>query len=727
MNLDDPKLTAYALGEITDPAEINEVEIWLATNSIGRTFVTETKEMAKSLGIALHSMDAPSLTKAQRAALLNGTHEIHTTNKDIDKSHESYLSQKANPRSLRRPWSIVALTALAACLAAAPLLPWTELLRLRDSSAPTVAFNDKPMTIQMPQETPARKENKADMIATDQGQFVASAPPADLVVDSLQLKPAIAQTPAPALGAASSKAIAGFSSGWMAGAGGGKAKLATRRDRLANDSWTDSSLGLDKDANRANEAPNTEAYDAITENDFLTARENPLSTFSIDVDTASYANVRRFLNDGQLPPKGAVRIEEMLNYFTYDYAKPEGEAPFSTHLEVASCPWQPDHRLVRIGLKGREIPVAERKAANLVFLIDVSGSMDGPERLPLVKQSLRLLVDQLAENDKITLAVYAGQSGLVLPATSDKEAIRLALENLQPSGSTNGASGIRLAYEEAEKHFIKDGVNRVILATDGDFNVGVTNQSDLVDLITEKAKSGVFLSVLGFGTGNLKDSTMEKLADKGNGNYAYIDSLREGKKVLVEQMGGTLITIAKDVKIQVEFNPAVVINYRLIGYENRALKKEDFADDKKDAGEIGAGHTVTALYEVVMVGSVSKEVKAKPLKYMQNSVVTTAPVGEMLTVKLRYKEPAGDVSKLLEFPLTDNGQKLDAASKDFQFASTVAEFGQLLSRSKHSPLASWESLIARASDSKGDDKSGYRAEFIDLAKKAWELTRRNDS
>lgn len=481
---------------------------------------------------------------------------------------------------------------------------------------------------------------------------------------------------------------------------------------------------------KGTEQPNTEAYDAVTENDFLAARDNPLSTFSIDVDTASYANVRRMLRDGQLPPKGAVRVEEMLNYFTYDYAKPEGDAPFSTNLEVATCPWQPDHRLVRIGLKGREIPVAERKPANLVFLIDVSGSMDEPNKLPLLQQSLRLLVDQLGENDRVAIAVYAGSSGLVLPSTSDKTAIREALANLKAGGSTNGASGIRLAYEEAAAHFQKEGVNRVILATDGDFNVGVTNQSDLVDLITEKAKSGVFLSVLGFGSGNLKDSTMEKLADKGNGNYAYIDSLNEGRKVLVEQMGGTLVTIAKDVKIQVEFNPAVVSNYRLVGYENRALKKEDFADDKKDAGEIGAGHTVTALYEVVMVGSMSTEVHAEPLRYQSNTVqmkMATLPSGEMLTVKLRYKDPAGDVSKLLEFPLTDDHQKLEAASRDFQFASAVAEFAELLRKSKHSQLASWESLIARASESKGEDRGGYRAEFVELARRAEALTRPKDS
>ena len=349
---------------------------------------------------------------------------------------------------------------------------------------------------------------------------------------------------------------------------------------------------------------NTATYDHIEENPFLAAASNPLSTFSIDVDTASYSNVRRFIESGALPPKDAVRVEEMLNYFSYDYPQPTGDDPFSINLDSTSCPWEPAHRLVRIGLKGREIATDKRPASNLVFLLDVSGSMMPPERLPLIKQSMRLLVDKLTENDRVAIVVYAGGSGLALPATSGdrKEQILSALENLQAGGSTNGAEGIELAYKTAAENFIKGGVNRVILATDGDFNIGVTDQGDLIRLIEEKAKSGVFLSVLGVGNDNLKDSTMQKLADKGNGNYAYLDSLDEARKVLVQQMSGTLITIAKDVKIQVEFNPARVASYRLIGYEKRMLRKEDFNNDKIDAGEIGAGHTVTALYEIVPVG-----------------------------------------------------------------------------------------------------------------------------
>jgi secreted protein with Ig-like and vWFA domain len=386
---------------------------------------------------------------------------------------------------------------------------------------------------------------------------------------------------------------------------------------------------------------NTAAYDHIVENPFLDAKSNPLSTFSIDVDTASYSNIRRFINQGQLPPKDAVRLEEMINYFTYDYPQPNDGKPFSINLDVAGCPWEMSHRLVRVGLKGREIAVDKRGASNLVFLLDVSGSMTPAERLPLIKQSMRLLVEKLTENDRVAIVVYAGASGLALPSTTGdhKDEILAALEQLQPGGSTNGAEGIELAYKIAAGNFIKGGVNRVILATDGDFNVGVTNQGDLIRLIQEKAKSGVFLSVLGVGTDNLKDSTMQNLADKGNGNYAYLDSLEEGRKVLVQQMNGTLVTIAKDVKIQVEFNPARVASYRLIGYEKRMLRKEDFNNDKIDAGEIGAGHTVTALYEVVPAGTASRA-PVDPLKYSGESAPAAASgSNEMLTVKLRHKAP----------------------------------------------------------------------------------------
>jgi len=385
----------------------------------------------------------------------------------------------------------------------------------------------------------------------------------------------------------------------------------------------------------------TEAYDHISDNPFLSVSQNPLSTFSVDVDTASYANIRRFLREGRMPPKDAVRIEEMINYFDYSYPPAEGDAPFSVHTEVSGCPWRPEHRLVRIGLKGREIPEKERSPGNFVFLLDVSGSMSSSNKLPLLRRAMKLLVGKLGEKDRVAITVYAGASGLVLPSTpcsgENKAKILDSLERLRSGGSTHGSEGIQLAYQTAKENFIRGGINRIILATDGDFNVGITNQGDLVRLIQEKAETGIFLTVLGFGTGNLKDSTMEKLADKGNGNYGYIDTIMEARKMLVEEMGATLITIAKDVKIQVEFNPTQVSAYRLIGYENRRLRAEDFNDDKKDAGEIGAGHTVTALYEVIPAGQ-PFEPGVDPLKYQQPAQTTPAAgEGELLTVKLRYK------------------------------------------------------------------------------------------
>jgi Ca-activated chloride channel homolog len=466
---------------------------------------------------------------------------------------------------------------------------------------------------------------------------------------------------------------------------------------------------------------NTETYDHLVENAFLDAREQPLSTFSIDVDTASYANVRRFLNQHTLPPAGAVRIEELVNYFRYDYAPPTGEHPFAVHTEIATCPWQPKHRLVRIGLKGKEIAAAGRPRCNLVFLLDVSGSMDSADKLGLVKESMKLLVNQLGENDRIAIAVYAGSSGLVLPATPVDQRTRIldALDQLQAGGSTDGGSGIHLAYNVAVENFIDGGTNRVILCTDGDFNVGITSQSDLVNLIEEKAASGVYLSVLGFGMGNYKDSTMEKLADKGNGNYGYIDSLAEARKVLVEDMTGTLVTIAKDVKIQVEFNPANVNAYRLIGYENRMLAAQDFCDDTKDAGEIGAGHTVTALYEVVPVGVEIDVPQIGELKYQQPKELTgAAGLMELLTVALRYKTP--DDSKVAEFnvPVRDEGAAFEASSNDFQFAAAVAAFGMLLRDSHHVGQSSFAAVQEWAAPAIAEAADEYRREFLTLVNSA---------
>jgi Ca-activated chloride channel family protein len=486
---------------------------------------------------------------------------------------------------------------------------------------------------------------------------------------------------------------------------------------LGEDTGVDEFRGL-----RAPSAPfNTDAFDHTPENPFVLVTQDPRSTFSVDVDTASYAIVRRFLDEGQLPPKDAVRIEELINYFPYHYAPPSDGRPFAVHMDAAVCPWKPSHRLVRVAIKGREVPRGERPPSNLVFLLDVSGSMDEPNKLPLVKAAMRLLVNELGPRDRVAIVVYAGAEGLALPSTSSAErtAILSAIESLTPGGTTHGSAGIRLAYETATANFIQGGVNRVILATDGDFNVGVTNQGALVRLIEEKAKTGVFLTALGFGMGNLKDSTLEKLADHGNGNYAYIDSLAEARKVLVEQVGGTLVTIAKDVKLQVEFNPRRVKAFRLIGYENRVVAHQDFNDDKRDAGDIGAGHTVTALYEIVPPGAEVSIPGVDPLKYQQPPrPIAGQDDGEWLTLKLRYKQPAEDQSSLIEVPLADGGQAFQSASPEFRFAAAVAAFGMVLRDSPNRGDADLGKVLEWAKASLGEDKGGHRAEFLQLVDRA---------
>lgn len=467
---------------------------------------------------------------------------------------------------------------------------------------------------------------------------------------------------------------------------------------------------------------NTEEYNHIVENEFLASLENPLSTFSIDVDNASYSNARRYLNNGQLPPKDAVRIEEFVNYFNYDYPQPKGEDPFSINTEISDCPWNQDHKLVHIGLQGYELSKEQMPPSNLVFLLDVSGSMGSYNKLPLLKRAFKLLTEQLREEDKVSIVVYAGASGLVLPPTSgiDKNTIIAALDKLNAGGSTAGTAGIQLAYQTAESTFIKNGNNRIILATDGDFNVGVSSTSELVRLIEEKRKSGVFLSILGLGMGNYKDGRMEQLADNGNGNYAYIDSFEEAKKVFVQEMGGTLHTIAKDVKLQIEFNPAHVKEYRLVGYENRKLKNEDFNNDKKDAGDLGAGHTVTAIYEIIPTNSENTSAgKVDPLKYQDRSVKRWAKVDpDWMTIKLRYKQPNEDVSKLLEITAKDNGIPLQSTSNNFRFSAAVASFAMTLRDSNFKGNANYDNVLELAQGAIGDDKNGYRKEFLDLIKKA---------
>lgn len=478
--------------------------------------------------------------------------------------------------------------------------------------------------------------------------------------------------------------------------------------------------------NRYNNNFETEGYAAIHENGYKDVLSQPLSTFSIDVDKASYSNVRRFLNMGQLPRKDAVRVEEMINYFTYDYPEPAGKHPFSVYAELGSCPWNTDHQLLHVGLKGKSIDKTELPNSNLVFLLDVSGSMDSPNKLPLLKKAFHLLVNELRPGDRVAIVVYAGAAGLVLPSTSgeSKDQILAAIDRLSAGGSTAGGQGLKLAYKIAEENFIEGGNNRIILATDGDFNVGVSSNADMERLVEEKREKGVFITVLGFGMGNYKDDKMEIIADKGNGNYAYIDNIQEARKTLVAEFGGTLFTIAKDVKFQLEFNPERVKAYRLIGYENRLLNDEDFNDDKKDAGEMGAGHNVTALYEIIPAGSDEHTGIIDPLKYQRNPQVVKPDLSaELLTVKLRYKKPDGQVSTLYEEPVEGRLMTENTASGNFRFSAAVAEFGLLLRDSEFKGSASFEDILKLARAGRGEDPEGYRGEFIKLVRTAETLTK----
>lgn len=492
-----------------------------------------------------------------------------------------------------------------------------------------------------------------------------------------------------------------------------------------------------------------EEYNPIDENRFQRPSDSPLSTFSIDVDGASYSNVRRFINDSQRPPIDAVRIEELINYFTYDYPEPSGNRPFSINTEVSEAPWSDRRRLVQIGIQGKTIPTANLPDSNLVFLLDVSGSMDAPDKLPLLKSAIRLLVNELDEDDTVSIVVYAGAAGVVLEPTrgDEKDAILDAIEQLSAGGSTAGGAGIQLAYDLARSHFIDGGNNRIILATDGDFNVGTSSEGELIRLIEAQREDDIFLTVLGFGTGNLQDAKMEQLANHGNGNYAYIDNILEAKKVLVNEIGATLLTIAKDVKIQVEFNPAKVQAYRLVGYENRLLRDEEFNDDTRDAGELGAGHSVTALYEIIPVGT-EPDVdlpSVDELRYQDSAssansansaslpdsedpadLSATADSDELMWVKLRYKEPTGDVSQLIELPVTDRGVALDRSSDDFRFAAAVAMFGMVLRESDFAGTTTLDRVETLARAARGDDRDGYRSEFIRLVETYGLLDRRLD-
>ncbi|MFC2098513.1 von Willebrand factor type A domain-containing protein [Bacteroidota bacterium] len=476
--------------------------------------------------------------------------------------------------------------------------------------------------------------------------------------------------------------------------------------------------------NSYNPQHNTEGYATIHENGYKDVLKQPLSTFSIDVDKASYSNVRRFINQGQLPNIDAVRVEEMINYFSYDYPEPDGKHPFSVYTELSTCPWNEDHQLLHVGLKGKSIDKEALPATNLVFLLDVSGSMNSPNKLPLLKNAFHMLVNELREDDRVAIVVYAGAAGLVLESTpgSEKQKILDAINRLSAGGSTAGGAGLLLAYKVAEENFIEGGNNRIILATDGDFNVGVSSNAEMERLVEKKRENGVFMTVLGFGMGNYKDDKMEIIADKGNGNYAYIDNIMEARKVLVSEFGGTLFTIAKDVKFQLEFNPERVKAYRLIGYENRLLNDEDFNDDKKDAGEMGSGHNVTALYELIPAGSNESITSIDPLKYQSNQKKANVNSNaELLTVKLRYKQPDGTTSTKFEEAVRGKVQELGQTSQSFRFSAAVAEFGLILRDSKFKGGASIEDVIKLAQHSRGDDPEGYRGEFLQIVKTAESL------
>ncbi len=738
LSQDDPRLTAYAFNEMT-PAERAEFEQLLEQDPAARQAVEEIRAAGAMLATVLEHETTAMPSSPAAAAIIPGGDL-----RKLDGGRAAVHDTLKQP--LRFPQFYYMVSGLAAACFAAFFVYWQtnrsvhlapkQYMKVelgnetagKEKNAPGVAVALPAAPAPMPEPVP---------VVTMGSPLPAPPPETQVAADAIALSPFEAKTESDGYAVMHSAAGARVRTDLK---DIGSSVTVVTNQFLRDTGSTDNSTLLRYTANTevsgvaGNFAKkqdfNTEAYGYRQDNAFLGVRENPLSTFSIDVDTASYANVRRFLNGGQRPPPDAVRIEEMVNYFPYHYRAPAGEAPFAANLEVASAPWAPEHRLVRIGLKGREVSDAARPAANLVFLLDVSGSMDEPNKLPLVKQSLRLLVDKLRADDRVALVVYAGASGLALPSTalSHKAEILAAIDRLEADGSTNGAMGIQLAYDIAKANFITGGVNRVILATDGDFNVGVTNQGDLTRLIEEKAKGGVFLTVLGFGMGNYKDDTLELLADKGNGNYAYIDTLAEARKTLVEQAGGTLVTIAKDVKIQVEFNPAEVQAYRLIGYENRLLKKEDFTNDKVDAGEIGAGHTVTALYEVVPVGAAmpADTGTVKALKYQKTEQETGskeqgARKGELLTVAVRYKEPAGDTSRQLDFPLRDGGARFEQASADFRFAAAVAGFGMVLRDSPYKGSVTLADITAWSREATTDDAGGYRSEFAGLVQKAQAL------
>lgn len=769
---DDPQLTAYALGELS-PEEAARIERQLADSLTAQAAVREIRELAGILQAGLQSEPAPALREQQRAAILGAAARAPAStgrrpNSQSGRSHSATSAQPANSATgvenpgdrreaasaPRRRWTgrLASMTTVVAVLMVGVLLvsttdtrkgiprpqrkdvlsgqAWVDLAFPLDESItgspdmfPALRSSDEFFKRRAEPLTEARVHGAGSVAVTAQARpryLVDSSAgyrvEKSVAITGLELKP---NNPVVNL-AFPAKAPSQMFPGLARADEPMQHDLRVRRQ-------------IEELGRPQNEAPGTEAYAPIAENQFVTPQSAPLSTFGVDVDTASYSNVRRFLTGGRLPPPDAVRVEELVNYFRYETpAAPVDGRPFTVAVEVGAAPWQPAHRLVRIELKGREIAASNRPASNLVFLVDVSGSMQSDNKLPLAKAGLRLLAGQMTESDTIAIVTYSDTAMLRLAATNgtNQKAIVETIDGLQAGGSTNGAGGIQLAYRAAIENFIDGGVNRVILCTDGDFNVGVTGDDELVQLIEERARTKIFFSVFGFGMGNLKDGKLEKLADKGNGHYAYIDGSREAKKVFVDELAGTLVTIAKDVKVQVEFNPARVAAYRLIGYENRALAAHDFDDDGKDAGDIGAGHSVTALYEVVPAPDAPAAAAADGLRYEHAKGAAAGPVAnELLAVKLRYKEPQADNSLLVEVPVADMpslaaqpaGEPASARrrlSRDFEWSAAVAAFGMVLRHSAYRGQAGLDLVLELAQGARGDDLSGRRREFIELVERA---------
>lgn len=747
------QITAWALNQLS-AEETAELEAQLHQNPDEHSEAVGTQEFCQFLSSKLKD-DSLSLTEAQRQRLMKPRLEVpKSTNLSFKPKPLQWWQRPAFPMAAAA--AVIALgvgVGIYLPTLKAPHADAGNLARV-DNSSPgkirvrlaekaQVAANTK--TPGTPSATPLKPRSESDQIASMNtvnapAELLTSKEPSK--TKSLSTESQLSMTEQPAsvnASALSVKSPQNTHTGSTAIAG---AAVASTADRISLPSSVlnnqhQNPVGAIFDppqlpqTTRADAFSNTESYGQISENTLTSVSRDPLSTFSIDVDTAAYSNVRRFLNLNTQPPREAVRIEELINYFPTDEPGPDlkTKQPFAVKVEMAACPWQPQHRLARIHLKGRDLG-QEHKASNLVFLVDVSGSMSSPDKLMLVQRSLRLLTERLGKEDRVALVTYAGGTEVVLPPTNgtQKASIIAAIDRLQSGGSTHGSAGIQLAYEQASAGYIKGGMNRVILCTDGDFNVGISTPKQLEELISEKARSGVFLSVMGYGRGNLKDQTMETLADKGNGNYAYIDSISEARKVLVEQMQGTLVTIAKDVKIQVEFNPVAVREYRLIGYENRVLAKEDFNDDRKDAGEIGAGHSVTALYEIVPANLKAGEtppLAVDPLKYQPEQLASPPKLNtypnadlEALTVKLRYKEPEGITSKLIEVAVKDDARAIDKASGEFKFCAAVAGFGLMLRDSSYKGELNWSRVRQLAREGKGQDSLGYRGEFLQLIEKA---------